>query len=120
MKNLDLKAACENARKKMNENSEFLNHYEIIKETIKVLFDENDIDDEFYEYKNEKEVVAFVKGIIGEDVDVEKIEIIPNKTVLIRGNAHYDIDESFSKRSLESYIVKMIGAFTGYAADISL
>lgn len=120
MKDLTLKQACEKARKKMREDSDFMNQYELVKETIRFIFDEENIDEEFYEVKTEEEVVNFAKSIISSKVDIEKIEIIPNKTVLIRGNAHFNIDEAFMKRNYESHIVNMIGAFTGYTTDISL
>ena len=120
MKDLTLHEACERARKKMREDSDFMNQYEIIKETIRFLFDEENIDEEFYEVKKEEEVISFVRGIISSKVDIEKIEIIPNKTILIRGNAHFGIEDAFSKRNYESHIVKMVGAFTGYAVDVSL
>ena len=120
MKELTLKEACSKAREKMREDPRFLSQCDFIKEVISYLFDEENVEDDFYEVKGEKEVIEFVKSILGENVDIERIEVIPNKTVLVRADAHYDLDETFSKKSQEAYITKMISAFTGYGADVSL
>jgi hypothetical protein len=120
MKEINLKEACSKVREKMRKDPKILSHCSFIKDLISYLFDEDNIDEYFYEVKSDEEVIDFVKSILDENVDIEKIEIIPNKTVLVRADAHYDFDEAFSKRSQDVYITKTINAFTGYGADVSL
>ena len=124
MKNVTLEEACKNVREKMKEDIYFRFQYENNKSLLEVIFKEN-VDEVFYEYKSEEEVLIFVKDLLSNEfiknnVEIEKIEIIPNKTVLVRGNNKLDIDEANAIREIERNISLSINAFTGYFADVSL
>lgn len=124
MKNVTLEEACKNVREKMKEDIYFRFQYENNKNLLEVIFKEN-VDEVFYEYKSEEEVLIFVKDLLSNEfiknnVEIEKIEIIPDKTVLVRGNNNLDIDEANAIREIERNISLSIKAFTGYFADVSL
>ena len=120
MKEVTLKEACRNVREKMKKSPEFSKEYQVIKEVLETIYEGEKVDDEFYEFKTEQEVLKFTKKLLSDEIKIEKMEIIPDKIVLIRGDAHYNLDEFDCLRKLENSIATSIKAFTGYGADVSL
>ncbi|MBP3255441.1 MAG: hypothetical protein J6M60_03005 [Clostridia bacterium] len=120
MEEVTLKEACERVRQRMKNDDKFMKEYEFVKEFLKTVFKVENVDEEFYEIKADDEVLEFAKGLLKEDIKIDRIEIIPDKVVLIRADANYAVDEFYSKRDHEQYISTSIKAFTGYGTDISL
>ena len=125
MEEITLKEACKNCRKIMKEDWYYTIKYEAIKDILKVAFNEENIDDEFYEPMTEEQIIDFVRNCFNENCykdffKIKNIEVVPEKKVVVRGSNNFDIDEFYVLSEIEANIAITIKALTGYSVDISL
>ena len=127
MKEITLKDAVKILRSKMEEDSALQKYYETIVNLLKLLFDNENVEEAFQLDLSEEELSNYAKetvlSVMGDRMtsdDIYKIEILPNKKISIRANGNFDSDENYSCRDAENAIARKIRIFTGYSVDINL